>query len=251
MPHKRPRSPYWQLQVRGLKSVPYVIRKSAGVKSKTIARQIEQVIRRVDEMAIVKPAYTALLDAIQAGDLDPAKLLQMHQLGRLNDLLRDVTSPPLDDVFDSFLATRSDRQAAYGISWVRSLLPTTATLSDLCNPRTITDLMHRIEQGEATGRPMKRNSVRRQAYRAVSLLLRQQLGNAERNRIMADVQFPAEDDRRRVNVSIQEFGRLLDEAVEFSKHLGLLHGELAVIIKMAVLTSADRGVLVAGHSRDR
>ncbi len=61
--------------------------------------------------------------------------------------------------------------------------------------RVIAELCHRAQRD---GR--KRNSVRRYMLRAISLLLRHYLGEAERNRIFAEVAFPAEDDTREVHL---------------------------------------------------
>lgn len=79
-------------------------------------------------------------------------------------------------------------------------------------------------------------------HRAISKLLRFKLSNAERDRIFADVQYSKEDDTREVHPSPEEIGRLLQACETIDCH------ELAVVIRMALQTSADRGVLLAGRS---
>ena len=91
----------------------------------------------------------------------------------------------------------------------------------------------------------KRNSVRRYMHRATSLLLRHHLGRAERDRIFADVDFPAEDDTREIHLSPLEIQRLLSACDELG------YGELGVAIRLALQTSADRGVLLAGGHGSR
>ncbi|MFN3537119.1 MAG: hypothetical protein ACK4Y4_06705, partial [Brevundimonas sp.] len=60
---------------------------------------------------------------------------------------------------------------------------------------------------EAAGR--KRNTVRRTLHRAISALLRAEVGNAERNRVMDDVRFSGEDDTREVHLRPEDIHRLL------------------------------------------
>ncbi len=77
--------------------------------------------------------------------------------------------------------------------------------------------------------------------RAISLLLRHYLGEAERNRIFAEVAFPAEDDTREVHLSPGEIRRLLSACASLG------YDELAVVVRLALQTSADRGVLLSGR----
>ena len=81
----------------------------------------------------------------------------------------------------------------------------------------------------------------------MSLLLRHHVGEAERNRIFDDVQYEAEDDTREVHLLPAEIKRLLDACRSEDKPL---YDELAVIIRLALQTSADRGVLLAGDRSD-
>jgi hypothetical protein len=97
------------------------------------------------------------------------------------------------------------------------------------------------------GEGRKRNTVRRQLLRAISHLLRHCAGNAEGNRIFDDdVNFPAEDDTREVYLAPHDIKRLLDDCETKG------YPELAVVIRVAIQTSADRGVLLAGElNKDR
>ena len=99
---------------------------------------------------------------------------------------------------------------------------------------------------EATG--VKRNSVRRYLLRAISLLLTDRLGKAERNRIFADVQYAAEDDTREIHLTSEEIVRLLTACDEQSASE---YRELRTVIHLALVTSADRGVLLAGKHGKR
>lgn len=251
MPHKRPNSPYWQLQVRHLNAVPFTLRKSSGVRSKAVARQMEHVIRRIDEMALLEPRYCVLLVAVQEGKITPSQLLLASQQHTLDALIRDIDSPPLADALDVFERTLKDDGCRVGLTHIRKLMPAGASVTWLTEAKTITNVCLAVERGETTGKPIKRNSVRRQVLRAISLFLRYQFGNAERNRVMADVQFRAVDDRRTVNLSPTEIARLLSSASSIAQRMSVPFDEYATIIKMAILTSADRGVLLAGPTSKR
>ncbi len=96
-------------------------------------------------------------------------------------------------------------------------------------------MCHRAER---EGR--KRNSVRRYLLRATSLLLRHHTGRADRDRIFADVNFPAVDDTREIHLTPEETARLLQACHTTGCP------ELAGVIRMALLMSADRGVLLSG-----
>lgn len=71
------------------------------------------------------------------------------------------------------------------------------------------------------------------------------LGNAERSRIFADVRFPAEDDTREIHLSPAEIVRLTYEAEAAGGH------KLSLLIRVALLTSADRGVLLSGRHQGK
>lgn len=141
-----------------------------------------------------------------------------------------------------------------GFDMLRALAPRKARLSYVREPKNVLDLCRRSERGEpvdedGTLSPQKRNSVRRTLYRAISLLLREELGRAERNRILGDVHFPAEDDTREVLLEPAEIDRLLrtcDDVAERTGNPG--YRELLVAVRLMLRTSADRGVLFAGKT---
>ena len=93
-----------------------------------------------------------------------------------------------------------------------------------------------------SGERRKRNTVRRQLLRAISLLMRHYVGAAERDRIFADVDFPAVDDTREVFLTSAEIVRLVEACEEAGSY------ELGVLVRLAIQTSADRGVLLAGSA---
>ena len=107
------------------------------------------------------------------------------------------------------------------------------------DPKAVLDLCRRAEQSG-----LKRNTVRRQLHRAISRLLRQEYGEAERDRIFAGVDYAGEDDTREVFITREEMSALFSAAERRE------WTELATIIRMALLTSADRGTLLRGRTSD-
>jgi integrase len=79
---------------------------------------------------------------------------------------------------------------------------------------------------------------------AISCLLRHELGSRERGGIFAEVEYAAEDDTRMVTLSHEEIDRLFDACESRGYH------EMAVLVRVALLTSADRGVLLSGPRAD-
>ncbi len=92
---------------------------------------------------------------------------------------------------------------------------------------------------------LKRNTVRRQLLRAISLLLRFHSGNAERNRIFADVRFASENDTREVHLTPLEIARLLQAYDDLG------YPEIGLVVRVALQTSADRGTLLHGKANGK
>lgn len=163
--------------------------------------------------------------------------MQARTQHRLEGLLRALNDPLLSDRVAAYRAGRTlDKPVSIGFDDLLRLAPEGARLSYIAEARTITALLLAYER---EGR--KRNTARRQMHRAISLLLTHEYGKHERGRIFADVDFPSEDDAREVYVSPEEIARLLEACRAQAP-------ELETIVRLALLTSADRGVILAGQS---
>lgn len=242
MPFKRKSSPYYYVKrwnLPGYGSTGYL---STRVKDKRIATQMEGLLDRLAERALVDPSWRVVLDAVcREHTITLPELLAARNQGRLDQLRRGLTDPPIGEAICRYReAAQPGRGARLGLRILGDLAPPGSRLSLITDPRRITRL---CRQAERAGR--KRNSVRRTLLRAISLLLRYHLGGAERNRIFSDVHFPGEDDTREVHLSPAEIGRLLQACT------ALGYGELALIVQVALVTSADRGVLLAGEHAGR
>jgi integrase len=199
---------------------------------------MEQALEDLARKALLEPRFRALLDAVcVTRDVDLPTLLSARDQDKLEELLLKLEDPLLHDAIDECLEMWQDnRHNAYGLNTLRQYVPRRARLSYIANGKTITELCRRVE----VERNILRNSVRRRFLQAISKLLIHHLGKSVRNRIFDDVDYPAEDDTRKVSLNPAEIRRLL-EACEESNDF-----ELGIVIRLALLTSADRGVLLSG-----
>jgi len=239
MPYKRPNSPYYQIRKRSLKGYGDTGVLTTKTGSKKVARRMEDVLEELAERALLEPKWTDLLDAVcEDRSVKLPELLKAKNRGELDQLARQLTDPLLHEAIEQYREEgRVTSQTENGLSWLEEHTPASTRLSDL-DAQAIMRLLHKAEEGDR-----KRNSARRYQMRAISLVLRHHLGNAERDRIFDDVTFEPEDDTREVHLLPDEISRLLKACHQVGKPL---YEELATVIRLSLQTSADRGVLLAG-----
>lgn len=213
--------------------------------NKRVARRMEEVLFDVANMAIIQPKYTRILDAVcRDKSISLPDLVKAHNAGELDQLLLRFHDPQLVKVINDFAAIDNEPATALGLEMLRPLIPEGVRFSWLCDAKRITLLCSRAERGEDLPedqrKPRHRNSVDRCLKRAISKLIRHEMGEAERSRIFADVAYTRVDDTRRVHLTVAQIRDLLEACHALEYH------ELALIIRTALLTSADRGVLLAG-----
>lgn len=236
MAFKRPGSSIYQVRRRNLPGFGDTGQITSGVRDKRAAERMERCLEAVAALALSEPRYRALLEAVRDKHLPLADLLRAHSERRLDALAASMTDPPLSDAAAE-MRPEADRSVLCGLDKLLVAYGQRARLSDLTDaPR----LQRILEQVQRKG--MHRNSVRRQVLRAASLLLRRHYGKAERDRILAGVDFPAIDDTREVHITPAEVTRLRTAAADLG------YDELSTIILTALLTGADRGVLLSGEA---
>ncbi|MBN4056261.1 tyrosine-type recombinase/integrase [Rhodothermus sp. AH-315-K08] len=244
MAFRRDRSVYYMIRRRKLIGYGDTGQISSRTKNKKIAERMEQAIEDLADRALIEPRYRSLLDAVcRDHTLEPSELLASRH--DLDLLLVTLTDPTMADAVDSFYKGFAvSYSLKIGLNQLLLYAPASARLSFL-DAKMITTLCHKAMQAPEKEGGRQRNSVVRCLKRAVSQLIRFHLGNARRNVIFADVQFQAEDDTREVHLSQDQIRSLLLACHELNRQ------ELAVIIRTALLTSADRAVLLAGPSQRR
>lgn len=239
MPFKRTDYPeFWYID-RRLPGFGKTGRLSTGVRDKRLAISIERMLDRLAERALSHPQWRDVLEAIKERRVALVDVYGAQQRGQLDQLLRQLSDPLLSDAVEVFVqAAKLTPQNERALETLLRLAPAGARLSYVADGKRITAL---LRQREREG--VLRNTVRRQLMRSISKLVRHHYGNAERQRIFADVQFPQADDRRDVHLSPAEIKDLLSAA----RFVG--GDELVAFLRMTMQTSADRGVLLEGQAR--
>lgn len=234
MPYKRPDSSMWQISKRLPGYGPTGVL-ATGVKDKRVAVRMETALLEIAEKAITDPRYKQLLDALVSKNLTLLEVMAAKAERRLDSLTRSLSDPLL---VDAFSVVEFDRTSQHGVNKVIEWSGEEARLSKVCTPTSILECLRYWE-----GKGMKRNSVRRQVYRVLSKLLRHHLGKAERDSIFAEVDYTSVDDTREVVLTREEISLLLESCKKVSF-------ELYVFVFVALMTGADRGVLLKGFSNN-
>lgn len=242
MPFKRKESPYYQIRKWNLAGYGDSSAISTGVTSKKTARNMERCLEEIAQMGLSDPSWYKLLDAVcKEKSISLTDLLAAKGRRTLSMLKETLCDPLLLEAIDEFRLIRpGQRPIQVGLDQLLHYAPKGARLSFLRDGRTITELC--VKAANDPKNPRKRNSVHRYLLRSISLMVRHYLVNAERNRIFDDVSFSKEDDTREVFLNQDEVASLLDTCEALDYH------ELAVLIRVAIQTSADRGVLLAGKT---
>lgn len=229
MPFKRRGSPFWQVWPR-ISGYGRVGPWSTGTRDRARALAIEAMLRELPFRG-----HGDVLKLLRAGEVTLREVYVHHLEGRLPEMVARAADPDVCDVVAAMLGQVTDERVRTGFRDLLELLPAGARLSYLREPKNVEDLLHaRQAQG------LRRNSVRRSMYRAISDLLDRELGAAEKSRVLSEVHFPTEKDERTVTLRPDQVARLMDAVIDplFECFLGL-----------AITTGIDRGPLLAIRPR--
>lgn len=236
-PFKRKASPYWQ--VRPTVVIPGVgkVRTagwSTGTRDRRRAEAMEAVVRELPMLG-----YGDVLQMLIRGEVSIQEVYAAH-LSRQLDLVRARAGDPLlSEVIAGFRPQVRDDRVLAGLDRLLGLAEGVAggglRRSWLTDPRNIARV---LLAREAEG--IRRNSVRRSLYRAISDLLAWELGKGRKTEIMAEVNYPAENDERQVTLSQEQIQVLLDAAVE---------DRFRCALELALTSGIDRSPLLALEGR--
>ena len=240
MPFKRKGSPNYQIRKWNLAGYGDTGAISSGTTDKSVAERMEHLLVDLANKALIDPTWRNLLDAICDHKVKLSDALTAKNTGRLETLKLSLTDPLISDAVDIFKAGNTfDKPTRIGLGELVEMAGDERL--GVLTGKKITQLCVKAQKQYQ----QKRNTVHRQLLRAISLLLRFHIGNAERNRIFADVRFSAEDDTREVHLSPLEIANLLQACDDFGYH------ELSVVVRIALQTSADRGTLLSGKANGK
>lgn len=218
---------------------------SSGVTDKRTADQMEWMLERLATRALSDPRARTLLDMVcrrvpKNQRVDLPTLFAAYNRGEEGALALAATDPPIRQVADRISA--ENRSLVLGTKKVLLYFGSAARMSALTTAR-IQACLEAYEAGHGGYQPAKRNTVIRQVKRAISGLLTRHVGRQQAGVILSGVDFPGEDDTREVALSRGELKRLLSACPD-------AHPEMRAVVLAAMLTSADRGVLLTGKSAD-
>lgn len=238
-PFRRPDSPYWQIRPtvvipgRGKVRLNAI---STGTKDRRRAEAMDAMVRDLPLQG-----YGDLVELLVAGEVSIDELYAAHLAGQLEDVRRRARDPVLAESIERVLPTVSDDRARSGMGRLLDLVERASDvrgeirLSYLTDPRNVTKVL-RLRESEG----VKRNTVRRSLYRAISELLAHELGTGRKTEIMAEVQFPTEDDERQVTLTRDQIQALLAAPTE---------ERFRYAVELALTTGVDRKPLLALEGR--
>ena len=206
---------------------------------------MEDLLRKIAEAGLENPAWYDLIDALIADEITLPDLLRAKNEDRLHELRRELAEPLLENAIAEYRVTGPNYDTENGLRVLREMVEREfgldARLSVLRSGKNITKLCARAKrEGGRNNGPMAHNSVRRTILLSASKLLRFHVGNAERNRIFADVDFPREQDTRDVWLSGTGIRKLLDSCEPW----------FMPFVLIALSTGADRSPLLRMTVRD-
>lgn len=215
------------------------------MRSKAIAKQMEDLVRRIAEWGLEDPAWHGVLDAVKRKEILLPDLLKAKNEDRLDHLKRMVQDPPLSAAVAEYKRTGLPYEVENGLRLLLEMAEREfgpkPRMGELRSGKAITLLCARAErQGGRDGKPLSHNYVHRSLRNAISLLIGFHWGMAERDRIFADVRFSAEDDTRDVWLNAEQLAKLLEACEPW----------LRPFVLVAAATGADRAPLLRLRVRD-
>ncbi len=226
-------SPFLQVRFKALPGFGDTSELTTKTTNEDLAERMEALIKDIADRAIIVPEWRVLLDKLKAKELDLPTLYQNRD--NLAELIHRGNDPSFVDLLVRLLETDKDYMCLRYAEVLRRRTPADRRLS-WYTAKNITDLCLNFEKGIGTkgGQPIKRNSVRRGPLRVISKILTAELGKTQRRVIFENVNFKAEDDSRKIHLTTGELKSLLS----------FMTPEAQLVVRFAVETGADRGVIL-------
>lgn len=253
MPFKNKNNKYWKVRLKRLPKYGDSPLLSTRSTSRRTAEQMEASLRQVYEMGCMDNKYFRLIDALKPsspGKVGRITLTDLHYAVRhheIDDLLISLTSPTLADAIEEFLTYSGEDSKATrdGMNKLLSLAPrrtggAVVHASYLKNPKNILRMARELEDGG-----IKKSTVYRNFLAPVSRLLRYTFGNAERDKIFSEISYRVPKPQPRPLMDAALIAQFLSACDKFVKWSSSEHvGELPLIAKLSLLTSADLSVVL-------
>ena len=240
MPFKRKNSPYWQIRKYNLPGYGDSGAISTKSKSKSVAARMEALLEDIANKAVVDATWHPLLDAICNHEITLLKVLKENNRGALERLRMSLVDPPISDAIKALRLNQSvSPNVNLGLKKIDEFAGK-EMMSTLTTSRVIA-LIHQYM--DAYG--VLQNTAVQKIKMGVSALLTFHYGMTEKDAIMRGVKFKHQDDTREVHISSRDITKLLQACHDAGRE------EIAVLVQVALITSADRGVLLRGKEQGR
>lgn len=231
-PFRRTGSPYWQVWL----TVPGYDRVGPWSTGTTDAKRAESMEAMLRELPM--RGHGEILRMIGRNGLSLADVYVAHIEGRLAEVRSMMKDPLLATAVQRRRVRTKDERILHGLHDLERLAPQGARVSWLADPKNISEALHTRER-----EGLKRNSVRRSLYRACCEVLQDELGSAEKTRILSEVRFPTAKDERDAKLQPAEIASLLTAAENVDPRFGCMIG-------LAVTSGVDRAPLLKIRPRD-
>jgi|GEM_PF-2267297 len=260
MPFRRKGRPYFYIQLFNVPGFGNTAQLNTKTSDKRRAQQMESALREVVERSYTDESWLDVIQALHKNSSTGATarisiidVARAYRDRSLHDLKLSLSDPEIGVAIDEMKRRNSDEQVGYGLDLLAKTIPTTTRgnttkLTILRNGQYITKLCMDLE---ATG--LSRNYLRRGVLNAISKLLTFYWGKSIRDQIFSDVNFSKKNDARDVYCSPAEISSLLSacERLAGEMSIALPHvGYLPAMVSHALLTSADRNVILKTAARD-
>ena len=260
MPFKRKGRDHFYIQLFNIPGFGNTSQFNTKTSDKRRAQQMEAALREVIERSYTDESWLDVIHALHrhpstgaAARISIIDISRAYRERTLHDLKLSLSDPEIGDAIEEMKRRNSDEQVGYGLDLLAKSIPASTRgnptkLTLLRSGQYITKLCMDIE---ATG--LSRNYIRRGVLNAISKLLTFYWGKSIRDQIFSDVNFYKKNDARDVYCTPTEIVSLLDKCSEFAREVSIVHPHVAYLPAMiahALLTSADRNVILKTVARD-
>lgn len=201
---------------------------------------MEALLVDIANKALIDTSWLTLLDAICNHHIELADALKAKNQGKLRSFTVSLNDPLIRDAVNSYISSqRIDSNLVTGFTRLVEFAGDERTSK--LNAKNIMNMLIACE----TKYNNKRNTVYRKLYQAIGTLLSYQYGKTEKDRILADVNYKRTDDTREMHISPSIIKRLIQSCSEIDRP------DLGLLIQLALITSADKGVLLQGKDKGK
>ena len=201
---------------------------STRSRSKAIAQAMEATIRE-----LASTGRHEALDALREGRISLPDLHTAKVTGRLHELSREATDPPLANAIRDFRGAHPDARYKTAMDRVLEVAPPGARVSWLADPSHVALIVRRYRELGLSG------GTERREMSAVRLLLREQVGKAVAAEIMDEVKLRPDSRGRTRWLTRSEIACLRGHA-----------GDWWIILGFAIATGLRRGEIFALQVKD-